>query len=118
MIKMVILLSRKPGMSREDFIRHYETVHAVLAVKLVPGMTDYRRNFLDVSKPAFGVTNEHPGFDCITEMVFPDRAAYERAFAEFSKPEVIEAIIQDEGKLFDRTRIRTYMVDEFVSKLK
>ena len=117
MIKIVILLKRKPGMSRADFIRHYETVHAVLAVKLVPGMIDYRRNFLDPDKTVFGVSNAHPGFDCITEMLFPDMATYERAFAEFSKQDVIDAIIQDEEKLFDRTTIRSYMVDEHVSKL-
>jgi predicted ATPase len=118
MFKIVILLKRKPGMSREDFIRHYETVHSVLAVKLVPGVIDYRRNFLDPSKGVFGVSHEHPGFDCITEMVWPDKAAYERAFAEFSKQEVIDAITQDEAKLFDRSTIRSYFVDEYVSKLK
>jgi len=118
MLKIVILLKRRPGMSREDFIRHYEAVHSVLAVKLVPGMIDYRRNFIDPAKTVFGVSNEHPGFDCITEMVFPDQATYERAFAEFSKQEVIDAITQDEEKLFDRSTIRSYFVDEFVSKLK
>jgi hypothetical protein len=105
-------------MSREDFIRHYETVHSVLAIKLVPGVIDYRRNFLDTSQSIFGVLHEHPGFDCITEMVWPDKAAYERAFAEFSKQEVIDAITQDEEKLFDRSTIRSYFVDEYVSKLK
>ena len=118
MLKIVVLLTRKPGMLREDFIRHYETVHSVLAVKLVPGMIDYRRNYIDPSRTVFGVSNEWPGFDAITEMVFPDMATYERAFAEFSKQEVVDAITQDEEKLFDRTCIRSYFVDEHVSKLK
>ena len=117
MVKFIVLLKRKPGLSRADFIRHYETVHAVLAVKLVPGMIDYRRNFIDFDKVSFGMKCEHPGFDCITEMIFPDMATYERAFAEFSKQEVVDAITQDEEKLFDRTTIRSYIVDEHVSKL-
>ena len=117
MVKFIVLLKRKPGMSRADFIRHYETVHAVLAVKLVPGMIDYRRNFIDFDKVSFGMKNDHPGFDCVTEMIFPDMATYERAFAEFSKQEVVDAITQDEEKLFDRTTIRSYIVEEHVSKL-
>lgn len=28
MVKMVTLLKRRPGMSMEDFIHHYETKHA------------------------------------------------------------------------------------------
>jgi len=36
MVKTIALIKRKPGLSREEFIRHYEEVHAPLALKHVP----------------------------------------------------------------------------------
>ena len=46
MPKMVILIKKKPGMSREDFINHYETSHAVLGKRLLGHLwTKYVRNY-------------------------------------------------------------------------
>lgn len=118
MIKIVSLLKRKSGMSRADFIAHYESTHAPLAVRLVPGLIDYRRSFIDPSRPAFGLNSEWPGFDVITELVFADEASYAAALAEFAKPEVAAAIVADEENLFDRSCMRAYVVEEHRSKLK
>ena len=115
--KVVTLLRRKPGMSREDFIRHYESRHAVLATRVIPGLIDYRRMYLDPGRSAFGVPADAPGFDVITTLVFADAQAYERAFAAFSEPEVIQQISADEADLFDRSSIRAYVVEEHQSEL-
>ena len=46
MLKMVILIKKKPGMSREDFINHYETSHAVIGKRLLGQLwTKYVRNY-------------------------------------------------------------------------
>jgi len=37
MIKLVTLLSKKPGMSREAFIAHYETHHRLIGEKYLKG---------------------------------------------------------------------------------
>ena len=37
MIKVVTLLTRKPGMSREAFIEHYETHHRKIGEKYLSG---------------------------------------------------------------------------------
>jgi hypothetical protein len=117
MPKLIILLKRRPGMSREAFIEHYEKRHAVLAVSLIPGIAHYRRLYLEPERPVFGASAPSPGFDVVTEMTFASEADYERAFGTISQPEVLEQIIADEETLFDRTSIRAYFVDERISPL-
>ena len=46
MVKMIALLRRKAGMSREDFIQYYETKHVPLILKHVKIMADYRRSYV------------------------------------------------------------------------
>jgi uncharacterized protein (TIGR02118 family) len=112
MIKIVTLLRRKAGMSRQDFIRYYESTHAVLAKKLIPGLDNYSRNYIDPGRGAFGMSAESPGFDCVTEIIFPNETVYAAALAAIAKPEVAEAIARDEENLFDRSAIRSYIVEE------
>src|SRR3546814_14773322 len=46
MIKMLWLLKRKPGMSKEAFREHYENSHVVLAHKYVGHLLEgYHRNY-------------------------------------------------------------------------
>jgi len=116
-VKIVTLLKRKAGMSREDFVRYYESRHAVLATEVVPGLTDYRRMYIDPGRPAFGMPADSPGFDVITTLVFADAAAYEHAFQTLARADIAQRIAADEEHLFDRTCIKAYIVDEYVSEL-
>jgi uncharacterized protein (TIGR02118 family) len=117
MLKVVVLLKRKPGMSREDFVRYYESRHAVLATELVPGLLDYRRTYVSGERPAFGAAPDSLDFDVITTLVFADRAAYEHAFHTLQRPEIARRIADDEEQLFDRSCIRSYLAEEYVSDL-
>ena len=49
MFKVIALLSKKPGLSRDDFIEYYETKHVPLARKLFPKIQKYKRSFLDLN---------------------------------------------------------------------
>lgn len=116
-IKIVTLLKRKAGMSREEFIRYYEARHAVLATEVVPGLLDYRRTYVDGADPAFGTPAESLAFDVITTLVFADKASYEKAFDTLKRPEIAQRIAEDEEHLFDRTCIRAYFAEEYVSEV-
>ena len=61
MIKAISLLKRKPGISLEEFSKHYEEVHVPLAMRHFP-FKRYARNY--VASPGA----EELGFDCITEV--------------------------------------------------
>jgi hypothetical protein len=115
---VVTLLKRKPGMSREAFVDYYESRHAVLATRVVPGLIDYRRLYLDPDHMAFGMPSASPGYDVITILVFADRAAYQSAFAALSNVEISQQIAEDEEQLFDRTCIRAWIVDQRRSVLQ
>jgi hypothetical protein len=116
-IKIVTLLKRKPGMSREAFIDYYETRHAVLATRVVPGLIDYRRMYLDPEQMAFGMPESSSGYDVITTLVFADADGYQKAFSALSDPAIAQQIAEDEERLFDRTCIRAWVVDERRSTL-
>src|SRR5580704_17778997 len=111
-VKVVTMLKRRPGMSREAFVQRYETYHAVLATKLVPGLLDYRRMYISAERPAFGTVPPGLDFDVITTLVFADMASYERAFDALKRPDIAQQISEDEEHLFDRTNITAYLVDE------
>ena len=116
-VKVVVLLKRRRGMSREDFVHYYENRHAVLATQVVPGLLDYSRTYICGERPAFGGAPEPPDFDVITTLVFTDAAAYENAFTTLQRPDIARQIAGDEEQLFDRTCIRSYLAEEYVSNL-
>lgn len=116
-VKVVTMLKRKPGMSREAFVQRYENFHAVLATKLVPGLLDYRRMYISADRPAFGTQPPALDYDVITTLVFADMASYEKAFDTLKSTEIARQIAEDEEHLFDRTNITAYLVDEYSSDL-
>ena len=113
MIKSIALISKKPGLSQEEFIKHYEEVHAPLALKHLPTFRKYVRNYII----AFPGTPE-PDFDCVTEFWFDDiegAMAVQEALGDY-KTEIGKIFLADEEKFQDRGKTRTFLVDERVSK--
>ena len=51
------------------------------------------------------------------EIDFPDEATREACFGAMADPTIMAEIIADEEKLFDRSRIRTFSVEERASVL-
>lgn len=111
MIKVVALLKTKAGLSRGDFIAYYETRHAPLIRSLLPGIAEYRRNYVE-RDGAFESAVAAIDFDSVTEMRFATRADYDRFLARAAEPDVARAIAQDEENVFDRAATRMFVVDE------
>ncbi len=109
MIKGMSLIKRKPGLSQEEFSRHYEEVHVPLALRHFP-FKRYVRNYV-ISPP----DAEEPGFDCITEVWF-DTMEDCQAAAEFSISEAYQVISEDEEKFMDRSKIVAFLVEEKVTE--
>lgn len=113
MYKVIVLVSRKPGMSRADFQRHYETVHVPLVKTLVPALVEYRRNFFDPVEVEIMPGAEAPDFDCITEMWFKDRAGFE-ALTEINNDPVKGMLLAEDAlKFMDPAKTRLMPVGEF-----
>jgi len=105
MIKAMSLIKRKPGLSREEFIKHYEEQHVPLAMQHFP-FKKYTRNYV-VSFPG----TEEMNFDCVTEVWFETMEDCQAA-AEFSASEAYTVISDDEERFMDRNKIVAFLVGE------
>lgn len=115
MIKSIAILKRKPGLSREEFIKHYEEVHAPLVLKHIPMLRRYVRNHvIPVSSPH---NNSEPDFDCITEFWVDDMEGSQEA-GDIWTSEAGRAIREDEETFLDRSKIITFLVEEKVSAIQ
>jgi len=75
MIKFVVVLSRRPGMTREDFSAYLRTAHRNLARRL-PGLKDYVQNHV-----AEDSKRQPPAWDAVVELHWESRDAMEAAWA-------------------------------------
>ena len=108
-VTVVTLLKRRAGMSKADFIAYYEANHRVIGEKVLRGYaTRYVRRFLF---PTDGIETEHDP-DVVMEIDFPDAATRDACFAAMADPSIMAMIAADEELLFDRSRIKTFEVEE------
>ncbi len=115
MVKLVFMLKRRQGMSREDFLRYYEQNHARLGEKYVPNAVRYVRRFIDpMAGPSGGGDAE---YDVLTELWFANQGEMDKAMTLLSDPKVHAEIEADEKVLFDRAATRMYTITERDSKM-
>lgn len=113
-VTLMTLLKRRSGMSKADFIAYYETHHRRIGEEVLSGYASrYVRRFL---LPADGTDQDHD-FDVVLEIDFPDQATMDACFAAMQSPEIMNRIVADEERLFDRSRNRVFAVEEHASML-
>src|SRR6266576_6967268 len=105
MIKSVSLLTRKAGLSHEQFVKHWLEVHAPLA-HAVPGLRRYVQSHIvgERTRPDIPATDVE--IDGIAELWYDDREVMARAHAS---PQA--KALFDDGALFIG-RIKTFTVEE------
>jgi uncharacterized protein (TIGR02118 family) len=107
MIKTISLLTRKPGMTHEQFMTHWVEIHAPLA-RAVPGLRRYVQSHILAEPTRPDIPTTEVEVDGIAELWYDDRAAMDRAHAS---PEA--RILFADGALFIG-RIKAFVVDEKV----
>jgi uncharacterized protein (TIGR02118 family) len=112
MYKVIALIKRKPGLSRAEFIDHYEAGHAPLARKCFPQIVQYRRNFVDLKGAIMMPGMPAPDFDSVTEIWYRDREAYDEMLSTHHLEKVQETIEADERKFLDQSMTRMIKVEE------
>ena len=105
MIKSLSLLTRKSGMTHEQFMKHWVETHAPLAHK-VPGLRRYVQNHITGERTRADIPATEIAIDGIAELWFDDPAALETA----SRTPEMKALHAD-GALFIG-RIKSYIVEE------
>lgn len=114
MFKVFGFLSKKEGITTQAFIDYYENHHVPLICRLAPTPNVYKRNYLSRGDELNRGDNAID-FDVVTELVFPDRAAYLEWRAALSKPGSGEQVVADEVKFLDRSRTMACIIDERVT---
>ena len=105
MIKSISLLTRRPELSHEEFVRHWVETHAPLA-HAVPGVRRYVQNHILETRTRPDIPETPVEVDGIAEIWFDDRAAMDRANAS---PEAKR--LHDDGALFIGG-IKSFTIDE------
>jgi hypothetical protein len=114
-MKIVILIKKKPGMSREAFIHHYETSHAVIGKRLLGHLwSKYVRNYPKALMEYQPEENSvEDSYDAVTEIWLKDAAALEEMGRIINLPENNKSILADEEKFQDRLKTRLLIVEEY-----
>ena len=107
MIKTIGLLTRKDGLTHEQFAAHWQEVHAPLALA-VPGVRRYVQSHIVGERTRPDIPAADVEIDGIAELWYDDRAAMERSAAT---PEA-QRLFAD-GALFIG-RIKSFVVEEKV----
>ena len=116
MIKIMCFLKRKEGMSPAEFKTYYETTHAPLIEKMLPFYHTFERNFFaPVQDYETGhmdnISGQGLDFDVVTELTFKTQADYDKIVAGLSDPDIGKIIVADEENIFDRSKMRVFIMD-------
>ncbi|KAL4865078.1 hypothetical protein BDV12DRAFT_155549 [Aspergillus spectabilis] len=135
-IKALILSSRKPGLTLEEFRTAYEA-HVQLIKRLAgdtfplshrrtyiarttiePGTDDPSSSDITTARnpttPAIVVRGEQADFDfdATAELTFADQEAADRFMARIGQIEVAKQLLEDEERFLDRERVGIVMVGD------
>ena len=107
MVKTVGLLSRKPGWTHAQFMKHWTEIHAPLA-HAVPGLRRYVQNHIRSERSRADIENLGVDIDGIAELWFDDQPALERA----ARSPEMKALHEDGAHFIGR--IKSWLVEEAV----
>ncbi len=117
MIKLVMPMKRRPGMTIPEFREYYESKHRLIGEKYLTGFaTKYMRRFTNPTLDRDGQLRD-PEYDVFLEIWYPDQASMDACGQALSTAEAQQEIRTDEEQVFDMRFMRSYVVDECVSDM-
>jgi uncharacterized protein (TIGR02118 family) len=106
MVKLIYCITRKPGLSVEEFQRYWRQTHAPIAAR-IPGV---RRYVQCHTLPELYSGENAPVYDGAAELWFDD---YESFRSAMRSPEV-QAAREDERKFIDHGKVFAIVTEENV----
>jgi hypothetical protein len=119
MIKVLCFLKRREGLSVDAFRDYYELHHSKLGEQSLgaAGAVKYVRRYINNLPDRYTPRESDCGFDVVTEIWFDDTERFQRWFAGTRDPVLMDRIVEDEARLFDRDRTYFTTVEERESSL-
>lgn len=115
MLKLVTLIPRKQGTSREQFIDHYENRHVPLIEANFNQFARYVRNYPvggNLHYAGMAAVPDAP-FDAVTEHWFESQADFDAMMAQFEgDPELAQKVAEDETRFCDTAGMVMLLVEE------
>jgi uncharacterized protein (TIGR02118 family) len=117
MIKILLFIKKKDGLSRSQFVDYYENRHVPLIRSHVGRfLTGYTRNYIDPGAPLSASTASGPSqldVDVVTELIVKDEATMQEMFSVAGEPDVAAEIAADEEKFVDRSASRMFIAEVY-----
>ncbi len=110
MIKILVLVHRRQGLTHEEFARGYREEVGPAVSRNVPGVIRYVQNH----HPRLRDGSEAP-WDGVGELWLRDMAAWRRVM-EFAASEEGRPVVDIEAKYIDRARMTLLVCEELVLK--
>ena len=117
MVKIIMLIKRRPDLTREEFMDYYDNKHVPLMHKILSrGAAIHRRNFVIPNVADIGAADNIDSsaaneYDVICEVFYEDRETAESVMRDFEDPEIRRLCEEDEAKFQLRGSIKRYIVD-------
>lgn len=106
MVKVWFCITRKPGMSTEDFSAYWRDVHGPIAAK-IPGVRHYvQHHTRHPLPPGF---EGLPGYDGVAELWWDD---HQSAVAGLTSAETMAAVADHANFMDDHTRCAMFITEE------
>ena len=103
MIKTLTFLRRKPGISKEEFLRHWLEIHGPLAARVVPGLRRYVQ-----SHPVPGFESD---IDGIVELWWDNVESF-NAYLAWRQTDDSKVLREDEEKFVDTKKWVRFVAEE------
>jgi hypothetical protein len=115
MFKVISFLTKKAGLTLEEFRHYYENHHIPLVLSIATAPPLYKRRYIRREEQLTDM-DAHVDFDAITELGFPDEATFIADWVEpLVRSEKSHLIGEDEKKFLNRALTRAYIFDEHVT---
>jgi uncharacterized protein (TIGR02118 family) len=103
MVKLIYCISKKPGLSVEEFQRYWRDTHGPIAGR-IPGLRRYVQ--CHVVPELYG--RQTPAYDGAAELWFDDLDAMRSAM----QSDEVKAAMEDEKNFIDHTRVASFVTRE------
>ena len=117
MLKQVLLMKRRPGMTLDEFIDYYENHHVKLVEKYVQLARRYVRRYVKPQKNPMTGELVELDFDVMTEIWWDSAEDLKATGKLLAQDNAYPAIWKDEENLFSSHDNRTFTVEEYDSEL-
>jgi uncharacterized protein (TIGR02118 family) len=120
MIKVIGLIKRKAGISREEFLRHWKDDHGPLVMS-IPELARHVRKYVQVHRvsiPELDAQERYQqqslpaDYDGAVEMWFDSVEEMQKAFSVLADPVICKRLREDEDSFIDSKNSLSVMVGE------